>query len=61
MPAQKTYKQLQADLQEILYKFENATHEDVDALLKDYETGKHLIAALEKQLQQAELTLKKVK
>lgn len=61
MPVQKTYKQLQDELQVILDRFEHATHEDVDALLKDYEAGKLLIAQLEKQLEQAELTLKKVK
>jgi exonuclease VII small subunit len=61
MAVQKTYKELQEELEIILDKFEHSAHEDVDELLKDYDAGKQLIAELEKQLQQAELTLKKAK
>ncbi len=59
MATQKTYKQLQDELQLLMDKFERSVHEDVDELLKDYDAGKKLIAELEKHLQQAELKLKK--
>lgn len=59
MSKEKSFKETQAELQIILDRFESSAHEDVDALLKDYENGKALIEALQKQLADAVLTIKK--
>jgi exodeoxyribonuclease VII small subunit len=57
----KSYKELQAELDRILDKFERSEHDDVDELLADYAKGKELIAELESMLGEAELTIKKAK
>ncbi len=57
----KPYKQLQDELEVVIQSFEQSEHEDVDALLKDYEKGTALIAALENHLKKAEITLNKIK
>jgi exonuclease VII small subunit len=59
--SKKSYVELQRELAEILARFERSEHEDVDVLLKDYETGAAIIAELEAYLKHAEVTIKKVK
>ncbi len=59
MSKEKSFKETQAELQVILDRFEQSEHEDVDELLQDYEKGKALIEALQKQLADAVLTIKK--
>ncbi|MCA9324299.1 exodeoxyribonuclease VII small subunit [Candidatus Saccharibacteria bacterium] len=60
MTYKKSYTQAQAELQEVLERFERSAHEDVDQLLADYDKGMKLIAELEAHLKDAELTLKKM-
>jgi exonuclease VII small subunit len=59
--SKKSYTELQKELDQILDTFERSEHEDVDALLKDYEKGSKIIVELEEYLKNAELTLKKIK
>lgn len=59
--AKKSYKDLQAELSEVLDAFERSAHEDVDELLADYEKGTKLIAELEAYLSEAEVKLSKIK
>lgn len=57
----KSYKQLEAELTAIVDKVEQASYEDLDELLKDYDTGIALVQQLEKKLKSAKNTIKKVK
>ena len=59
--SKKTYKELQGELDELLIKFESSSHDDIDAMLEDYEKGMKIIAELESNLSQAEIKLKKMK
>ncbi len=58
MTAKKSYKQLKAELDELLTSFETAAHDDVDAMLKDYDEALKIIKQLETQLTAAEKKLK---
>ena len=48
--SEKTYKELKAELDKILERFELSVHDDVDTLLEDYEAGQQLIEELQKKL-----------
>ncbi len=61
MASEKTFKQLEQELDEILERVESAAYDELDDLLKDYETGKKLIEQLEKKLKSAKNSIKKVK
>ena len=61
MPNEKTYKQLEQELSKILDRVENAEYDELDDLLKDYDQGTELIAKLQKKLETAKNTVKKVK
>lgn len=61
MTNKKSYAHLQAELDTILEKFERSGHDDVDDLLVDYEKGIKLINSLNERLEQAEISLKKIK
>lgn len=57
----KSYKELEEELHEVMQRVEGARYDDIDALLKDYETGKTLIEALESHLERAKNTILKAK
>ena len=57
----KTYKELKTELDEILMKFEQSTHDDVDMLLRDYEKGQQLIQSLQTMLHEAKERIKQSK
>jgi len=57
----KTYKELEDELHEVLQRVENASYDELDHLLKDYDYGMKLIGALEKKLTTAKNTIKKAK
>ncbi len=59
MSEKQSYKQLEAKLQEILERVENATYDDLDTLIEDYNSGMKLIAELETKLKTAKNTIKK--
>ena len=56
---EKTFKDLEQELDEILERVESASYDELDDLLKDYESGKSVIAELEKKLKQAKNSIKK--
>ncbi len=56
----KSFKQLEIELEAIMVRVESAEYEELDDLLKDYDAGKKLIAALEKKLTDAKNSIKKV-
>ena len=60
MSKEKSFKQLEQELDEVLQRVESANYDELDDLLKDYETGKKLIELLEKKLQTAKNSIKKV-
>ncbi len=59
MAQEKTFKELETELDAVLGRVENAAYEELDELLKDYEAGKTLIEQLEKKLTSAKNTIKK--
>ncbi len=59
--AKKSYQALHDELQTILYSFDEATQQDIDNLLKDYERGMKIIEELQARLQAAELRINTVK
>jgi len=56
----KSYRQLEEDLENILERVEHASYDELDDLLKDYNAGMKLIETLEKKLETAKNTIKKV-
>lgn len=56
----KTYKELEAELSTVLERVENASYDELDDLLKDYDKGMKLIEELENKLKTAKNTIKKV-
>lgn len=55
----KSYRELKAELDELLLSFETSSHDDVEAMLKDYNAANTLIKELQNRLEKAELALKK--
>ena len=55
----KSYRQLEEDLGDILDRVEHANYDELDELLKDYNSGMKLIETLEKKLETAKNTIKK--
>lgn len=49
----KSFRQLESELETILDKVEHSSYEELDDLLKDYEAGKKLIKELESRLETA--------
>jgi exodeoxyribonuclease VII small subunit len=60
MSKEKTYKQLEKELSEVLDRVESESYEDLDSLLSDYEKGTKLIDELQKRLETAKNSIKKV-
>lgn len=61
MSKEKTYKELEKELSEVIERVENGSYDELDVLLADYEQGIEIIEALEKKLKSAKNTIKKVK
>lgn len=61
MNKEKTYKQLEAELSEVLERVENGSYDELDLLLNDYATGIKIIEELEDKLKSAKNSIKKVK
>jgi len=61
MTNEKTYKQLEQELNEVLERVENGSYEEIDQLLKDYEKGMAIANQLEEKLKTAKNTIIKVK
>ncbi len=57
---EKSYKQLESELSDVLDRVEHSDYEELDDLLADYEKGKKIIAELEKRLDSAKNSIKKV-
>ncbi len=55
----KTYKELEEELQAVLERVENASYDELDEVLKDYDAGTRLIEELQKKLDTAKNTIKK--
>jgi exodeoxyribonuclease VII small subunit len=60
MSIEKTYKQLEKELSEVLDRVESESYEDLDSLLSDYEKGTKIIEELQKRLETAKNSIKKV-
>lgn len=58
---EKSYRQLQQELDEIVDTFERSEHQDVDEMLKDNERADVLINILQKRLDEAQVRLNKAK
>ena len=61
MSKEKTYKELETELSEVLERVENCSYDELDVLLADYEQGIKTIQSLEEKLKNAKNTIKKVK
>ena len=59
MPKEKSFKELEQALDEVMERVESANYDELDELLKDYEQGKKLIKQLERKLKTAKNTIKK--
>jgi exonuclease VII small subunit len=55
----KTYRKLEDELSVILERVENASYDELDGLLKDYNAGIEIVGQLEKKLEAAKNTIKK--
>jgi exodeoxyribonuclease VII small subunit len=59
MTKEKSYKEIEAELHEVLNRVEHENYEDLDNLLKDYDTGMKLITVLQEKLETAKNSIKK--
>lgn len=57
---EQTFRELEAELEVVLTRVEQAEYEELDELLKDYGAAKQLIDKLEEKLTAAKSTIKKV-
>jgi exodeoxyribonuclease VII small subunit len=55
-----SYKELETKLSEVLSRVEHESYDELDDLLKDYEIGMKLIDELQKKLETAKNSVKKV-
>jgi exonuclease VII small subunit len=60
MSKDKTYKQLEEELNTVLERVEHESYEELDLLLADYDKGIELIAQLQEKLENAKNSIKKV-
>jgi len=60
MTQEKSYKQIEKELHEVLDRVEHESYEELDNLLKDYDLGMKLIAQLQNKLESAKNSIKKV-
>ena len=58
---EKSFRELEQELSEVLRRVEEAEYEELDELMADYNIGKKLIESLEKKLRDAKNTINKVK
>ncbi len=56
----KSYKDIEQELHQVLARVENESYNDLDDLLKDYDSGTKLIASLQEKLEKAKNSIKKV-
>ncbi len=61
MAEQKSFRQLESELNTILEKVEHASYDELDELLQDYKSGKELIKELESRLTKAKNSIVKAK
>jgi exodeoxyribonuclease VII small subunit len=59
MTKDKSYKDIEEELRVVLDRVEHDSYEELDDLLKDYDTGMKLIATLQEKLETAKNTIKK--
>jgi exodeoxyribonuclease VII small subunit len=60
MPKDKSYKQLEDELNSVLERVEHDSYDELDALLSDYDKGIELIKQLQDKLENAKNSIKKV-
>ena len=61
MQKEQSYKELETELNTVLDRVEHGSYDELDDLLKDYDTGMKLIAGLQNKLETAKNSVKKVK
>lgn len=61
MSVEKSYKQLETELQELLSRVETADYDELETLIGDYEQGMKLIKLLETRLITAKNKITKIK
>ena len=59
--AEKSYKEIESELHELLDRVEHDSYEELDSLLQDYDKGTKLIADLQARLMKAKNSVIKVK
>ena len=57
--AEKSYRQLKDELDQVINKLENG-EADIDEAVELYETGQKLVAELEKYIKKSEAKIKKI-
>lgn len=57
----KSYKDLEEELHSVLERIEQASYDELDDLLRDYDSGMKLIESLQNKLAKAKNSIKKVK
>lgn len=60
MKNEQSYKDIESELSEVLERVEHGSYDELDDLLKDYDTGMKLITSLQKKLETAKNSVKKV-
>jgi exodeoxyribonuclease VII small subunit len=60
MSKEKSYRDLEKELSEVLDRVESESYDELDSLLKDYDKGMNLISELQKKLETAKNSIKKV-
>ena len=60
MSKEKSYRDLEKELSEVLDRVESESYDELDSLLKDYDKGMKLISELQKKLETAKNSIKKV-
>ena len=61
MSADKSYKELESELQKLLSRVENADYDELELLRADYEKGIEIIGQLENRLATAKNKINKIK
>ena len=60
MSKEKSYRDLEKELSEVLDRVESESYDELDSLLKEYDKGMKLISELQKKLETAKNSIKKV-
>lgn len=60
MSKEKSFRELEKELSEVLDRVESESYDELDSLLQDYDKGMKLISELQEKLKTAKNSIKKV-